>query len=571
MEETGKIPTRADSVNFPLGGRLINPDLLNALVSFPLKNLLGVAAAYSIVAALELAFAGLAFYLLAFVLTRNKVASIAAGTAYLLFPYTVSYGICSGVPEINTAGFLPLLLYFLIKTVRESGWHNPIMSAISAMLLVLAAPHSVVPAAIIIFLLVLYYLLIAKDPNRDLILVSTEIARRPRFTLALLKRLSLALVLSLLLTLPYLLVVQNSVKSADSLLPRDELAARHDPSIELVLDNYKPNGEFPYVTPLIDFVTPGKNRPITMEEITRFYHSSYLGLAPLILALIGLCRLHNRLAFFLAGLSLLGMLLATGPYLVLARGIGLSSPHNPFFLAFYHAFPQVSFVMEPLRFSWITGIGVYLLAAAGIASLTNGPHRLWIGMGLTVAIIADLVFLSPVPFPYPSTKLEQHPLHQELALDSDRSAILELPAWIAGTSRMPREKFLHQTQHRRPIAANVAGHIAPYLLANQLTRQLFKIESPTRYPDFPKPDLKLAKQGLEQLITDGFGYILLEQRHYLQPVYQGTRKMLDAIAPTPGVEKNGYLIYRLKPETQGDLINHPLKEFDHTDLKKVIR
>jgi hypothetical protein len=286
-----------------------------------------------------------------------------------------------------------------------------------------------------------------------------------------------------------------------------------------------------------------------MDEITRFYHSSYLGLTVLALAALGLAG-RRRFAWFLAALAGLAAILGAGPNLVVARGVGLQTAGNPLFLAFYYVWPGFRVMMEPLRFAWLAGFGACLLAAAGVARLAVGRCRHAIGGAVVALVAADLIWLSPVPFPYPATHLAAPRVYETIAAGPARQAVLELPVWIGETAMMPRERFYHQTLHRHPIADNISGHVAPYLLGNNLTRQLLKIGSPKRYAAFPDLSLEACRDGLDRLRADGFGWILLQQDQYEPAALTRTRALLDALLPAPLVAADGYVLYSLLNETK---------------------
>jgi len=163
-----------------------------------------------------------------------------------------------------------------------------------------------------------------------------------------------------------------------------------------------------------------------------------------------------------------------------------------------------------------------------------------------LVILLDLLWLSPVPFPFPETKIQTPGVYEKILADPGKGGVLELPVWVGDTSMMPRARFTHQVFHGRPIADNISGHVAPYLLENNLTLQLLKLGSPFRYSSFPDTNLESAAQGLDRLRADGFDFILLKKDQYPPQYLANTLKLLNSLLPEPEVEKEGYLLYRLR-------------------------
>jgi len=348
--QNGQFPLSVEAINYPTGGNFIAADAINTILSAALAQLVGLPMAYSLVIWFNLIFAGIAFFLLIRFLTSSDWAAIITGTAYMLMPYTISYGVLSGVPEVNTAGYFPLFFYFLLRTIKMPGWKNPVAATLCLITLVLNVIHSVVMVSIFMVALAVYYLVFLRDTNRDLSFKNESENATNRFAKSTLLRVVFVGVIGLAVSLPYLLLVRDTIKGETSTIPSDALEERFDPSLELRLDNYQPDAAFPYYTPLSDYLIPGKNRPIAMDEITHFYHCAYLGLSLVFLAALGLWKTRSRFAIFLAALGAIAAILSAGPNLVLLRGVGFSDPLIPVFLAFYHWYPAFRIMMEPLRF-----------------------------------------------------------------------------------------------------------------------------------------------------------------------------------------------------------------------------
>ena len=542
----GQFPLSVKTLNFPNGGKLVPADLINSLVSIPLQEIFPLPIAYSIVMALGLIFSGICFFILAHYMTGSIWAGIVSGTGFLLMPYTTSYAICSGVPEVNTAGFFPLLLYFLFRTIREASWKYGLLTSLSILLLAVNAFHSVVMVSVAIALFGFYYLVFVRDPNRDIgFLPSAKSNTTSRFSKKILWPVLISGILGAALAIPYLLMVKNSIESGESQIPNEAIQERYDPGVQLQLENYHPDSKVPYFTPLTDYLVPGKNRPMIMDEITRFYHCAYLGLTLIALAIWGGIKGRNRFGIFLILLTLLAMVLSTGPNLVIARSVGFSSPLNLIFLLFYYAYPLFRIMMEPLRFAFLAGTCVYLLAANGVALTARGKHRHLIGAGCTVLVMLDLILLSPVPFPYPSTKLQVPKVYQTIESHPGDFGVLELPFWVKGSALMPRERFYYQTIHRKPIADNISGHMAPYLLSNSFTSRLLEMEAPYRYPITKAASQDWAAKGINGLTLDGFRFILVNQDLYTPKIRKNVRALFDEFLQAPVKTDGTYTLYDL--------------------------
>ncbi len=98
--------------------------LSNSLVAVPLQYLFGLVTTYNILVFFSFAMTGLATYLLAFYLTRNKIASFVGGYIVAFSPFHFAHYF--GHLNLLSFEWIPLYILYLIKMTRgESSWKLP--------------------------------------------------------------------------------------------------------------------------------------------------------------------------------------------------------------------------------------------------------------------------------------------------------------------------------------------------------------------------------------------------------------------------------------------------------------
>lgn len=169
----------------------------------------------------------------------------------------------------------------------------------------------------------------------------------------------------------------------------------------------------------------------------------YVGYVPLILATFGAWYSHVARAFLVA--AGVGAILALGPILHIGGTLfpGMVLPMG----MLQAAVPAVAMSGLPIRFAWMTTIGIAIAAGFGVSWL-NQRSRVGLCLMLVCAT-ASVVELWPRPFA--STQWPTPPLLRDWAQQEGKWAVLDTTAWS--------RQLWHQTVHRRPIIGGYTSRV----------------------------------------------------------------------------------------------------------------
>jgi len=227
-------------------------------------------------------------------------------------------------------------------------------------------------------------------------------------------------------------------------------------------------------TDLFSFIHPGPwvhpNTPAMGNP--GILHIAYLGLAGL--ALVLFARLRGADAPLpLARPTLLFAIVCLGPALSINRW----SPGIPLPLALLYSVGPLDHLHHPYRF---IGMALPLLGLwLGWAS-TSLPSS--IRRAVPIFLVAETLYLSPVPWPLHTLDTEAPPIYAELP----EGPILD---WPADASIWNRRYLTWQTQHGQPVAVGVNVFITETLqddpLVGELANQLTDLPLRARNRDVP--------------------------------------------------------------------------------------
>jgi len=133
----GSFPFNATSLNFPYGGSLFFIDPLGALLSIPLQMVMSVQAAYNILIIFNLVFGAYSAFLLANYILKNWAPAFYSGVVFSFSSYMLS-SISTGTSEIFNIGWIPLFIYFFMRSIYESSYKYAFFSGVSLFMTVFA-------------------------------------------------------------------------------------------------------------------------------------------------------------------------------------------------------------------------------------------------------------------------------------------------------------------------------------------------------------------------------------------------------------------------------------------------
>jgi len=315
-------------------------------------------------------------------------------------------------------------------------------------------------------------------------------------------------VISLTLIVPVFQVFAGTTTHWGALVSRE----RGRESMEYYL-----SGHFHNVSRLIDYVKPGKesaDRTYTVDRLTR---SSYAGWITLLLAVAAPFAVRRRrflwLWVFAAGFF---TLFSLGPFLYTQEGRGLS---RPFFLYlwFYDHFPFFTRISIPYRFSLAAMLAFSVLSAFTLSALFRGwsrSRRSLAALVLGIALLFEVMLLSPGPWPVPLSGLQVPPVYGRMAADSGDYGIIDVPILRGKGELSCGEYFYYQMTHGKGIPYTVEGTIPAYLYENQLTLQLYRQER-----GIPAPSCReqVLEQYAGELYKNRIPFIVVHD-NYLTPL-----------------------------------------------------
>ena len=135
-----------------------------------------------------------------------------------------------------------------------------------------------------------------------------------------------------------------------------------------------------------------------------------------------------------------------GPRLHLTT-LGDSTIANPIYLAFYTAVPLFHETRH-VTSRFIVGAALALGLAASLGLARMKP---WVRRGLLLALVAEVVVLSPVPWPLPHTPTAEHPITPRID-----GPVLDVP-WLTEGGHFDDDILIQAVHHRQPIPFNLQG------------------------------------------------------------------------------------------------------------------
>lgn len=436
--EEGRLITHTNMINYPDGGSLAVIGWSYILLLLVLRFFgMGLLLATNLIVFFHLLLACYFAYRLALKLTNNWPASVVAGIAYGLCPYALSLLWNAQYPKLSH-GFLPLLLLLLLEVVRLNRWWPLLVTGAVLALLTATSPYNGIFAALLALMAGGYFLLRSTRAKQPVVLL----------------RLLLTAAVAVLMILPYLGYISMTDQSDSLTRPARHLNLNGTGSEEVEPTFYyaRPEGCF----------LPGK---IQRSGFVDVYHIYYIGLILLFLAVLGLAiglkKDPDREAgyspwFFLLILLVFGVI-SVGYFAYWGKYI-----HDPSTIRIglplywlYSLFPQVAVFGVPYRAMIGVMLALTMLAAMGMNSLTgrlNAAKRVAVCFGIGVAMVAETVFLSPLPLPIASREIGVPGAYQDLAEMADGEAVLDVPNEAVRADPMLNKLLMYfQLVHGHPL------------------------------------------------------------------------------------------------------------------------
>jgi hypothetical protein len=394
----------------PLFFQVISP--FNTLLFGLLTSLFGEIVAYNLLYMFTFVAAAFNMFILTKYLTKNKYAAFFAGIIFGFAPVHTGQGLSH--LNIMSAEFVPLYAYFLIRLGREQRFRNALYAGA---LIVLNAMCDLHMLLIVLFITASY------------LLYSLFVQRREILNKPFLHRLFIMTIFSAIL----LVVVYFQTIFAVLFTPP---ALGQSAAAKLLINRASIGGS----SDLLEFFTPGPENPILGRYTLSLYSNfsafpqvrTYIGWSALTLAILGLIANRKRSVWFWGFLSIVGALLAIGPFVQID---GKVTEIPGLWLYLYYLVPLFQSFRAPYRLDYLVMLGVGVLAAYGLSSAFSALEKRFKKRNssrtikiVVLAILCAILIVEFLPTPYPELYAKIPSFYtQVLAKDHSNYAVLEVP------------------------------------------------------------------------------------------------------------------------------------------------
>ena len=436
---------------------------LTGALAIPL-DLISIPFAFDVMFILGFVIAGLAMFLLAEYLTRNRYAAFLAGVIFSFSAWHVAHSL--GEIAMVNVGFLPLAVYFFIRMLREKGgkrfYIDSVGLGLSLMLAMTMSNLEVFIISVEVIALILIYFIIGRNTRKHVF--------DRRFAIGL----GIAILVFAVLSSWILIPVVKSLTASGGLSTANYLNTV--------------NGNVAWSDALVSYFIPSYYNGILSGLVQGFWSNSslnitegvsYIGFVALALALYALYKDWRNLKTWIALIIIFGWL-SFGPYIRI--GSGVTGIPGLYFV--YKMIPLFNVVREPGRFSLVVEMVIAILAAYGFKTLVDSHKSasksilgdsLKLGAILVVLVLIESVGLMGVTSGVvlnSTTKVTVpsfYHLLANLSISSSNYSILSLPAFPNQYSPLP-ELYPAQAMYYSAIAGK--GLVGGYPSRSNTTQVL---------------------------------------------------------------------------------------------------
>ncbi len=507
---------------------------VNAAISLPFQYLVGLIASSNLLFYLNFFLTGLGMFALVKKLTDNYWSAFIAGLIVVFMPYTWGQ-ILDNHTNLYTIWFIPFYLLFLLRTLGEKGWKNPLLAGLFFGLQALN-DLTLTTFMIAATLMIGFYYFVFQP----------GIIRTTKLNLnwETIKRLLLLGTIFTLVFLPLLVPVSQAIMGG-----QDPGSSLHDQQVW----SAQPQ----------NFLIPSGNNPFLRDfsrtqNVNAIEGSIYLGFIAVVLALIGIIyylainRYLSRQIGLWVFLFISFLILSLGPcahYLGINTNLSFCSG-TPLPFVFFHKLPFIGGIQEPIRMQIYTMICLAVLAGFGIkATLTrfNFATKILLTLGISLLILFE--YYTPLPL----TDLTAPPIYKTIQEDRSDFSVLSLPvgwnnqSFNTGFSPIGSLQFFQTAHEHKSFRATVA-RVPTQNIHYYLDKPLFKYLT---QPDLRIPDKDDLDPDLAQKTFSDFHikYIVMHKKYYLQKKKSAgqTQELIEGVLKAEKIqEDNDIVTYKLK-------------------------
>ena len=280
---------------------------------------------------------------------------------------------------------------------------------------------------------------------------------------------------------------------------------------------------------------------LTMKDVPEA--ERFGGKIALTLAVLAAVGVRRRDVGWWSGVAVTSTLFSLGPFLYVTSEVRLPWKFPPY-MWMYDWFPFFSQVSIPFRFNVVALLALATLTAYGLAHwLRARPliDRGLIAATLSLAILIEVMYVSPAPFPVPLASRAVPVALQRLAADPVPGGLLDIPVQRFEGELLPGEYFYYQTVHGKSIPNRVEGEIPIYVFKNRFMLQLFHLEHD--WPGYPNDTETALKKSLEELRDFKFRYIVLHENLLRAGASARLHGLLDHFLGAPRIVDGAITVY----------------------------
>jgi len=506
---------------YPQGASLVlqTMDYFDGAIAAPLTMAFGEISSYNAVLLASFPLAGVSAYLLAWHLTRSRLASLVGGLIFAFFPQHVAQALF-GHPNIANVAWIPAyFLCLMLAFERGKARYAAVAGGILAILTMIDLQQLLMAAMATVIYLGYH-------------LASTRLSHPLRF----LGLTFLVAAVAIVVTSPYLYFAFQAVSSQSRPPPpiTDAIRGSANPALYLT--------PFPYAAVSGALFAPS-------------YHGLagtpsnwiiFIGWTVLALAVVGGITSSDRRKYFLIVLAAVSLLFSLGPSQD-PSAISLQAPYT--FL--YDHIPILHYFRASARLSILSMLALAVLAAMGASKIMRAVEGKRVLRFPATKVIA-CVLLALIVIEYaPSVAVEPVPqsgAYGMISRDSGKFSVLELPATLTQTQRA----LYAQTIHGKPLVngklSQSAQTVPAYVYSQPFLSSLVEpLKSPKLRGDIVNQSFTDAQLAPIVMTEYGMKYVVVNVQGYTNPAaYRGTYAKLHHALGAPVYQDQNTVLFELR-------------------------
>ena len=540
LVEQHSLPTEALELNYPHGGSLYPVDLLNGILMIPLRAVFGHILAFNLLTWLHLVLGAISMFFLARRFTSSYAPALLAGFIYGFCPLVLTYGLASGVSNRLNLLWVPLF-FLLFLRILEKG---RIRDYLGAGVVYFLCAMGCWTYALLIYLLLFFFslfLLLRPLVRRLKKKKPDEIGLKRRYVDLVGKKLVPVAVLCGLAGAPLYIVAMET--SADP----NALVERYSSGFLWSGDDLLTDARVPFRHAVLPF----RSNLLEGRIKDKIYKSNYVGYGILFLAFFSLYS-RRRFARFFFPASLFFLLISQGPYLSFTHPYGGVASPVYFFLV--SVVPFMHKLNAIWQISLLTSFCLAIAVSAGLEVLLarwSGRKGRLLVLGGSLAVVVEMLFISPVLMPIPSSAVEVPSYYYTLAEDEDEYAVFDYPQLRALRSEDLDHSEYHyfQTIHHKAIPYGIERQQS-WLNSDPFWVRLKRYQQGHYQELFIPPGM--AEETTAFLIRSNFRYFIVHKRFIDPDRLPAHLALFEELFGPPGRVVDDLVVFELPRQGGGD-------------------